>query len=128
VRLSTTLDSVEAEAVTLSDGTRLDTETLVWTAGIAPNPVLRELGLPLDERGRVVVDSMMRVHDREDVYAIGDCTRAPNEATPQPPDPPTCQHALRQARRLSKTLRGKAKPHGFRSLGGGASALPSPAT
>jgi NADH:ubiquinone reductase (H+-translocating) len=120
VRLATTLDSVEPDAVTLSDGTRIDTETLVWTAGIAPNPVLARLGMPLDERGRVVVDSCLRVHDRDDVFAIGDCARVPNEATPEAPDPPTCQHALRQARRLSKTLKGRAKPYRFRSLGGGA--------
>jgi NADH:quinone reductase (non-electrogenic) len=120
LRLATTVESVEAQAVTLSDGTRLDTETLVWTAGIAPNPLLAELGLPLDERGRVVVDSMMRVQDRDDVFAIGDCARVPNAATPETPDPPTCQHALRQARRLSKTLRGATKPYRFKSLGGGA--------
>jgi len=118
--LSTTVDSVEADAVTLSDGSRIATETLVWTAGIAPNPVIAQLGLPLDERGRVIVDPLLRVHDREDVYAIGDCARVPNEATPETPDPPTCQHALRQARRLSKTLRGASKPYRFRSLGGGA--------
>jgi NADH:ubiquinone reductase (H+-translocating) len=120
VCLSTRLDSVEADAVTLSDGTRIATETLVWAAGIAPNPVIAQLGLPLDERGRVIVDPLLRVHDREDVYAIGDCARVPNEATPETPDPPTCQHALRQARRLSKTLRGATKPYRFRSLGGGA--------
>jgi NADH dehydrogenase len=120
LRLATTVDSVEADAVTLSDGTRIDTETLVWTAGIAPNPLLADLGLPLDDRGRVVVDSGLRVHDRDDVYAIGDCARVPNEATPDKPDPPTCQHALRQARRLSKTLRGASKPYRFKSLGGGA--------
>jgi NADH dehydrogenase len=120
LRLATTVASVEADAVTLSDGTRIDTETLVWTAGIAPNPLLSDLGLPLDERGRVVVDSGLRVHDRDDVYAIGDCARVPNEATPDTPDPPTCQHALRQARRLSKTLRGASKPYRFKSLGGGA--------
>jgi NADH dehydrogenase len=120
LRLSTTLDSVEARAVTLSDGTRLDTETLVWTAGIAPNPLLADLGLPLDDHGRVMVDSGLRVHDRDDVFAIGDCARVPNEATPDTPDPPTCQHALRQARRLSKSLRGRPKPYRYRSLGGGA--------
>ena len=31
--------------------------------------------------------------------------------------PPTCQHALRQARRLSKNLRGTPRPYKFRSLG-----------
>ena len=41
----------------------------------------------------------------------------PNQATPGVTDPPTCQHALRQARRLSKNLRGTQKPYRFRSLG-----------
>jgi NADH dehydrogenase len=120
LRLATRLASVEPHAVTLSDGTRMATETLVWTAGVTPNPLLRQLGVPLDERGRVLVDSSLRVHEREHVYALGDCARVPNEATPESPDPPTCQHALRQARRLSKTLRGASKPYRYRSLGGGA--------
>ena len=33
------------------------------------------------------------------------------------PDPPTSQHALRQARRLAKNLRGDPKPYRFRMLG-----------
>jgi NADH dehydrogenase len=120
LRLTTRLDAVEPHAVALSDGTRIATETLVWTAGVAPNPLLGDLGLPLDDRGRVMVDATLRVQDREDVYALGDCARVPNAATPETPDPPTCQHALRQARRLTKTLRGASKPYRYRSLGGGA--------
>jgi NADH:ubiquinone reductase (H+-translocating) len=121
IRLGTTLESVEATAVTFSDGTRLETDTLVWTAGVTPNPLLGEFGLPLDERGRVVVDSHLQVDGRSDVWALGDCARVPNLATPDQPDPPTCQHALRQARRLAKTLRGRSpKPYRYRSLGSGA--------
>jgi hypothetical protein len=45
----------------------------------------------------------------------------PTLATPDVFDPLTCQHALRQARRLAKTLRGKApKPYRYKSLGQGA--------
>ena len=117
IRVSTTLESVEDHAVTLSDGSRLETETLVWTAGVRPQPLLSRLGLPVDERGRVVVDSMLRVEGRERVWALGDGARVPNEATPDHPDPPTCQHALRQARRLAKNLRGQAKPYRYRMLG-----------
>jgi NADH dehydrogenase len=120
LRMATRLDSVEADAVTLSDGSRLQTGTLVWTAGVTPNPLLRELALPLDDAGRVIVDPSLRVAGRDDVFAIGDCARVPNLATGERPDPPTCQHALRQARRLSKTLRGATKPYRYRSLGGGA--------
>lgn len=41
----------------------------------------------------------------------------PNEATPGRPDPPTSQHALRQARRLVKNLTGTPQPYRYRMLG-----------
>ncbi|HKR98107.1 MAG TPA: NAD(P)/FAD-dependent oxidoreductase [Candidatus Dormibacteraeota bacterium] len=117
IRLSTSLDCVEENSVRLSDGTRLETNTLVWTAGVKPNPVVERLGLPLDERGRVQVDSSLRVEGADNIWALGDCAAVPNEATPERPDPPTCQHALRQARRLAKNLRGEIQPYRYRSLG-----------
>jgi NADH dehydrogenase len=117
IRVSTTLESVDAESATLSDGTRIETHTVAWTAGVKANPLLAELGLPLDERGRVVVGPTLRVEGRENVWALGDCARVPNAATPDHPDPPTCQHALRQARRLARNLRGEDKPYRYRMLG-----------
>jgi NADH:ubiquinone reductase (H+-translocating) len=117
IRVATTLESVDAEGAVLSDGTRFETHTLVWTAGVKPHPLLVELGLPLDERGRIVVGPTLRVEGRENVWALGDCARVPNEATPDAPDPPTCQHALRQARRLAKNLAGEPKPYRYRMLG-----------
>ena len=41
----------------------------------------------------------------------------PNTRTPGQTDPPTCQHALRQARRLAKNLSGDPQPYGYRMLG-----------
>lgn len=117
IRVSTTLASVgEAEAV-LSDGERIATHTVVWTAGVRANPLLGELGLPLDERGRVRVDELLRVEGSERVWSLGDCAAVPNTRTPGRVDPPTCQHALRQARRLAKNLRGDPSPYGYRMLG-----------
>ena len=81
------------------------------------NPLLAELGLPLDERGRIRVDGYLRVEGCEDVWALGDCAAVPNEATPGKADPPTSQHALRQARRLAKNLTGTPEPYRYRMLG-----------
>jgi NADH:ubiquinone reductase (H+-translocating) len=117
IRVSTTLESVDADGAVLSDGTRFETHTLVWTAGVTANPALNLFGLPLDERGRVVVGPTLRVEGRENVWALGDGARVPNERTPDHPDPPTCQHALRQARRLAKNLRGETKSYRYRMLG-----------
>ena len=117
IRVSTTLESVDGKEAALSDGTRLPTHTLVWTAGVRAHPFLASLGLPLDEKGRIVVGPTLQVEGREHVWALGDCARVPNAATPEHPDPPTCQHALRQARRLARNLRGERKPYRYRMLG-----------
>jgi NADH dehydrogenase len=117
IRVSTTLESATESSATLSDGDVIPTRTLVWTAGVRANPLLNELGLPLDERGRVVVDPTLRVEGRERVWALGDCAHVPNGAAGGDPDPPTSQHALRQARRLAKNLRGEPRPYRYRMLG-----------
>jgi NADH:ubiquinone reductase (H+-translocating) len=117
IRTSTTLESLAAEEATLSDGERIPTHTLVWTAGVRAHPLLAELGLPLDERGRVRVDRFLKVEGRERVWALGDGAAVPNGATPDHVDPPTCQHALRQARRLARNLTGTPQPYAYRMLG-----------
>jgi NADH dehydrogenase len=117
IRTRTTLSAAEEGAVVLSDGARIPTRTLVWTAGVRPHPLLGALGLPLDEQGRVVVDSYLRVRGLEDVWALGDCAAVPNAATPGVVDPPTCQHALRQARALVRNLTGEPAPYSYRMLG-----------
>jgi NADH dehydrogenase len=117
IRVTTTLESVEAHAATLSDGSRLPTNTVVWTAGVRANPANERLGLPLDDRGRVLVDPTLHVEGVAHAWALGDGARVPNEATPGQFDPPTCQHALRQARRLAKNLSGPPRPYRYRMLG-----------
>src|SRR3954454_8916689 len=117
IRVGTTLAAVEAHAALLSDGDRLPTSTVVWTAGVRANPANGRFGLPLDERGRVKVTATLQVEGLSHVWALGDGARVPNLATPGDFDPPTCQHALRQARRLAKNLVGEPKPYRYRMLG-----------
>jgi NADH dehydrogenase len=117
IRTETTLVSVDSDAVLLSDDERIPARTLVWTAGVRANPLLTSFGLPLDDRGRVRVDELLRVEGRENIWALGDCAAVPNLRTPGQPDPPTSQHGLRQARRLAKNLTGPPQPYGYRMLG-----------
>ena len=94
IRLETTLEQVEANSARLSSGETLATKTVVWTAGVAPQPILKELNLPLDERGRVPVDEYLQVQGMDSVWAIGDCAAAPDPRGGT--CPPTAQHAVRQ--------------------------------
>jgi NADH dehydrogenase len=120
IRVQTRISEVTADDVVLSDGSRIATDTLVWTAGVVPVPLVQRLGLPLDERGRIVVGPTLQVAGRTDVWALGDCAAVPNAATPDSTDPPTCQHALRQARRLAHALHGRRRAYKYRSVGQGA--------
>jgi NADH:ubiquinone reductase (H+-translocating) len=122
IRLNTSLSSADERGVTLTDGTRIETATLVWTAGVRPHPLVGELGLPLDERGRILVDRYLRVAEMPGVWALGDAAAVPNAATPGQTDPPTCQHALRQARAVAGNLRATVtgdplRPYAYRMLG-----------
>jgi NADH:ubiquinone reductase (H+-translocating) len=122
LRLGTTLEDVDTAGVALAGGERIDADTVVWTAGVRPHPLAAELGLPLDDRGRVVVDRCLRVPGRRGVWALGDVAAVPNAATPGRTDPPTCQHALRQARRLAANVAAAGegrplRPYRYRMLG-----------
>ena len=118
IRLGTTLEEVTANSARLSTGEVLPTKTVVWTAGVAPQPVLRDLNLPLDERGRVPVDEYLRVQGLDSVWAIGDCAAAPDPRGGL--CPPTAQHAVRQGPVAAKNIAaelgiGSARPFEYRS-------------
>jgi NADH:quinone reductase (non-electrogenic) len=57
------------------------------------------------------------VEGHEHVWALGDDAAVPNTATPGEVDPPTQQHALRQARRLAKNIAGEPQPYRYKMLG-----------
>ncbi|HEY3552965.1 MAG TPA: NAD(P)/FAD-dependent oxidoreductase [Solirubrobacterales bacterium] len=118
IRLQTTLEEVTAETARLSTDEVLPTRTVVWTAGVKAQPILADLNLPLDERGRVPVDSYLRVQGMNSVWAIGDCAAAPDPRGGT--CPPTAQHAVRQgpvvARNIAAELGiGSPKPFDYRS-------------
>ena len=97
------------------------TETLVWTAGAVPNPLLQELAIERDKRGAVVVEDTLCVKGNAGVWALGDCAVVPNAKTGKP-CPPTAQFAIREACTLAGNIRaainGKPlKPFHFDSLG-----------
>jgi NADH dehydrogenase len=120
VRLGVRVTGMTEAGVTLSDGSEILTRTVVWTAGTSPSPYLATLPCA-KERGRVRVDDTLRVADRPDVWAIGDCAMVPNPQTGGF-HPPTAQHALRQgkvlARNIAATLRGRSlEPFRFQTLG-----------
>jgi NADH:ubiquinone reductase (H+-translocating) len=121
VLVNTTLESAEGGMMRLSNGMHFPADTLVWTAGVKPEPLAARSNFPVDEGGRVIVDEFLRVSGVEDAWAAGDNAAVPDLATGGL-SPPTAQHALRQARRLGTnviaSLRGEQlEPFLWRNLG-----------
>lgn len=117
VRTSTPVERVEADRVVLADGSELFCGMVVWAGGLAPRPLVRGLGLPLDERGRLVVDRSLRLAGVSGAFALGDCA-----ACGEPPLPATAQVAQQQGKHLARALRLEASgrpapPFEFKSLG-----------
>jgi NADH dehydrogenase len=104
IRLGTTIEELGPTSARISTGETIPTRTVVWTAGVTPNPSVRSLGLPLDEKGRIPVDDHLRVGGTDDVWAIGDSAAVPDPARPGSFCPPTSQHAVRQGRTAARNV------------------------
>ncbi|MET9022251.1 NAD(P)/FAD-dependent oxidoreductase [Actinopolymorpha sp. NPDC004070] len=112
VKLNTLLESCVDGHVELSDGTRLESDTIVWTAGVKANPVLAASDLPRDDKGRLPTEPDLRVVGAEHVWAAGDCAAVPDlTGPPNAVCSPSAQHAVRQAKVLgdnvARALKGK---------------------
>ena len=76
VKLGVRVTSVEPQAVRLSDGTRIDTVTTVFTIGMRASPLTEQIPGDRDELGRLKVDDMLAVEGVPGVFATGDVARA----------------------------------------------------
>lgn len=95
IRLNTKVDGFSGSAVQLSDGTAIATNTLVWTAGASPHPLIETI-MCEKERGRLRVNEYLEIAGRPGIWALGDCAAVPNQRGGF--HPPTAQHALREAK------------------------------
>jgi NADH dehydrogenase len=123
IRTGTTLESMDERSAVLSTGERVPTHLVCWTAGVRTPGVVKQLGLPLGQGDRIETDATMRVTGRDNVWAIGDAAAVPDPAKRRrAPSPQTCQHAIRQGRRVGSNVAavlagGKPKPFRYRTLG-----------
>jgi NADH dehydrogenase len=120
IRINTKVAGVSEHGVELSDGTRLATSTLIWTAGTSPHPLLATLPCQ-KERGRLLVNEYLEVPEWPGVWALGDCALVPDRQTGTA-YPPTAQHALREGNVLAHNLRaavqgGQKRSFAFSTIG-----------
>jgi NADH dehydrogenase len=112
IRLGTRLESCVDGVVKLSDGDQFRADTIVWTAGVKPHPMLDETDLPRDSKGRIICLPTLQVAHADGsivdgAWSAGDCAAVPDLAAGKPGAlcSPSAQHAVRQAKVLADNIR-----------------------
>src|SRR5262245_31140108 len=120
IRTNVKVVEMSDQNVRLSDGTDITTNTLVWTAGTGPNPLLATLPCKT-KGGRLLVNDSLEVPEWPGVWAFGDCALIPDQVTGGY-HPPTGQHAMREAavaaRNVTAAFHGAVpQPFRFKTIG-----------
>ncbi len=102
ILLNDSVNKVSDSSFTLSSGKAVSAHTVIWSAGVAPPPLLQSLDLPRTRYGYLDCNPDLRVKGCEHVWAIGDCASNPD---PQGNAyPTTAQHALREGEHAADNL------------------------
>jgi NADH dehydrogenase len=116
VRLETRLESCVDGVVKLSDGDSFEADTIVWTAGVKPSPMLAHTDLPRDKKGRITCLPTLQVVAPDGsvvdgVWSAGDGAAVPDLSSSEPGAlcSPSAQHAVRQAKRLADNVRAQIR-------------------
>ncbi|MEU1117057.1 MULTISPECIES: NAD(P)/FAD-dependent oxidoreductase [unclassified Streptomyces] len=104
VSLGVSVAKATEDTVTLTDDRVLPCRTLIWTAGVAPSPLIATLDAETN-KGRLVVRPDLTVPGVDGVFALGDAAAVPDLAKGGDAIcPPTAQHAMRQGWAAAKNV------------------------
>lgn len=102
--LNAAVARVDEQGVTLKDGTQISSGIVIWSAGVKQTPLIEQLAVEKDERGRVRVDERLQIVGQTGVYAIGDCAVVSSQ-----PLPMTGQVAQQQGKYLANAINRRLK-------------------
>jgi NADH dehydrogenase len=128
IHLNTQLESASKGIVKLSTGESMESDLIIWTAGVAAAPIVKNSDFPLDNRMRIMANATLQIVDGDKVipnaWTAGDVSAVPDLSGGGVGGfcVPNAQHAVRQAKLLAKNLvadiRGEApNPYIHKNLG-----------
>jgi NADH dehydrogenase len=95
--------SVDARGLTLQSGRRIESEAIVWSAGVKPSETIaREPALPKTRRGAIETAPDMSVPGFPGIWALGDCAAIPDGTGGY--YPLTAQHAIREGPHVAENI------------------------
>jgi NADH:ubiquinone reductase (H+-translocating) len=90
----------------VADGKRIPSATVLWTAGVAPSPLVKLLAAKTDRAGRVAVGPFMNVEEVTGVFVVGDASTVVRNGRPVPG---VAQAAIQQGRYVGRVISGQIK-------------------
>ncbi|WP_234804155.1 FAD-dependent oxidoreductase [Ensifer adhaerens] len=93
-RLNVGIAALDENGVTLGNGERIETSTVIWSAGMRASPLTEQLPAERDKLGRVIVEPDLRVSGGSRIFATGDTAKARSDALGNYAVM-SCQHARR---------------------------------
>ena len=85
--------AVDADGVTLDDGQRIASHTVIWTVGFRASALTEQINAPRDHQGRLQVDSQLKVQGQPAIFAAGDTACAATDDAGNF-SVMSCQHAI----------------------------------
>jgi NADH dehydrogenase len=119
LKLGCRVTGIDAEGVAYTDtngsSARLDSRTVIWSAGVAASPIGKTLGVPLDRSGRVIVQQDLSIPGRPEVFVVGDLAAISHEGKPVPGVAAAAkQMGCTAARNILRRMAGQTEMETFR--------------
>jgi NADH dehydrogenase len=111
---SALVEHIDDQGVTVG-GKRIDSGTVLWTAGVSPSPLVKMLGATTDRAGRACVGPFLNLANAGGVFVVGDAATLMQDGKPLPG---VAQVALQQGRYvgewIAREMGGRKPPRPFR--------------
>ncbi|MDC5535432.1 FAD-dependent oxidoreductase [Acinetobacter baumannii] len=85
--------ALDATGVTLSNGEKIETETVIWTAGMRANPLTSQIAGEKDNLGRLIGDAYLHAPEAKNIFVTGDTVKVPTDDLSNF-NVMSCQHAM----------------------------------
>jgi NADH dehydrogenase len=84
IRLNTKLENFNGQRVTLGDGSHIETQTVIWTAGVKATEVVEGLSVEKASAGRVRILPTLQLPQHPETFVIGDAAFLEENGQPLP--------------------------------------------
>jgi NADH:ubiquinone reductase (H+-translocating) len=107
VRTGVMVERVDALGVVVA-GERIESDTVLWTAGVQASPIVKRLNTKTDRAGRAIVGSLLSLPDHSHVFVIGDAAAVMQDDRPLPG---VAQVAIQQGRFVGRSIAARIRNH-----------------